>query len=216
MPNTRVYPSFFSQIVGSGSGGGAPNVDYLSDNIHVAWLTTSHTPNYDSHDFFDDVVANEGSGSGYTAGGQALASKTITITAANSWGTQRANSTAYAVGDLVRPATGNGFVYVCVVAGTSGGSIPTYSTVIGRETSDGTVVWMTAGRNVVVYDAADPSWNPVTLTNVRYAVVYDRTPSTDATRPLICLMDFDSGQNPSAGPLTITIPATGLFYIPVP
>lgn len=56
------------------SGGG---VDWASDTIKIALVTSSYTPNQDSHDFFDDVT-NEVTGTGYTAGGATLGSKTKT------------------------------------------------------------------------------------------------------------------------------------------
>lgn len=57
-------------------------VDYDTDTIKVMLLTSAYTPNQDSHDYLDDVVANEVTGTGYTAGGAALASKTVTYDAA--------------------------------------------------------------------------------------------------------------------------------------
>lgn len=56
-------------------------VDFDSDTIKVALLTSSYTPNQDTHDYFNDVSANEVSGTGYTAGGATLASKTATYDA---------------------------------------------------------------------------------------------------------------------------------------
>lgn len=56
-------------------------IDFDSDTIKVALVTSSYTPSQDTHDFFDDVVANEASGTGYTAGGATLASKTVTYDA---------------------------------------------------------------------------------------------------------------------------------------
>ena len=53
-------------------------VDFDTDTIKVALLTSSYTPNQDTHDYFNDVSANEVSGTGYTAGGNTLASKTAT------------------------------------------------------------------------------------------------------------------------------------------
>lgn len=53
-------------------------VDFDSDTIKVALVSSAYTPNQDTHDYWDDVSANEVSGTGYTAGGQALASKTVT------------------------------------------------------------------------------------------------------------------------------------------
>jgi hypothetical protein len=53
------------------------NIDFESDTIKVALVTDSYTPDQDSHDFFDDVT-NEVSGTGYTAGGETLTSKSVT------------------------------------------------------------------------------------------------------------------------------------------
>ena len=53
-------------------------VDYDTDTIKVALLTSSYTPNQDTHDYFNDVSTYEVSGTGYTAGGITLASKTAT------------------------------------------------------------------------------------------------------------------------------------------
>jgi hypothetical protein len=53
------------------------SIDLDTDTIHVALVTSSYSPNQDSHDFFDDVT-NEVSGTGYTAGGAALANKAVT------------------------------------------------------------------------------------------------------------------------------------------
>lgn len=52
-------------------------VDFDSDTIKVMLATSSYTPNQDTHVYKSDVT-NEVSGTGYTAGGQALASKTVT------------------------------------------------------------------------------------------------------------------------------------------
>ena len=58
-------------------------VDFDSDTIKVALLTSSYTPDQDAHDYFNDVSANEVSGTGYTAGGATLASKTATYDSAS-------------------------------------------------------------------------------------------------------------------------------------
>lgn len=59
--------------------------------------------------------------------------------------TRRANSTAYVANDIIVPATENSLWYKCIVAGTSGGSIPTYPTVQGETVTDGTVTWECGG-----------------------------------------------------------------------
>lgn len=61
-------------------------VDWDSDTIKVALVTSSYTPNQDTHDYWDDVSANEASGTGYTAGGATLGSKTLNYTSgSNLW-----------------------------------------------------------------------------------------------------------------------------------
>lgn len=51
---------------------------YSGKTVKAMLLTASYTPDPDNHDFVDDVVANEASGTGYTAGGQTV-TPTITI-----------------------------------------------------------------------------------------------------------------------------------------
>lgn len=52
-------------------------------------------------------------------------------------------STAYAVGDVVRPTTNNGYYYKCSTAGTSHTAEPTWGTTVAGTTSEGggTAVW---------------------------------------------------------------------------
>lgn len=52
-----------------------------------------------------------------------------------------AATTAYVLGNRVEPTTPNTYVYEVTTAGTSGGSEPTWPTVIGSTVVDGTVVW---------------------------------------------------------------------------
>ncbi|MBP7406069.1 MAG: hypothetical protein KA973_14240 [Candidatus Microthrix sp.] len=55
-------------------------VNFTSDTIKGALVTSSYTFDQDTHDYFDDIT-NEVTGTGYTAGGATLASKTLTYTA---------------------------------------------------------------------------------------------------------------------------------------
>lgn len=59
------------------------------------------------------------------------------LTTTTAW----AASTAYSVGDIRRAVAWNDTLFECVVAGTSGGAEPTWSTTIGAETTDNTVTW---------------------------------------------------------------------------
>lgn len=54
------------------------SIDHVNDTIKVALVTSSYTPNYDSHDFFDDVTSEVSASGTYSAGGITLSSKTTT------------------------------------------------------------------------------------------------------------------------------------------
>ncbi len=74
----------------------------------------------------------------------------------------RAPSTAYTVGQIVKPTTDNGYFFRCTTAGTSAaGGDPTWNTTVGGTTTDGTVVWTT-----IIKDWQDP----VTLADMREGV----------------------------------------------
>ena len=70
------------------------------------------------------------------------------------------------------------------------------------------------GTNTIVLDADDVTWSSSTIT-ARYAVVYDASPATNATRPLIGYVDFGSDQSSSNGNFTITWDATGIVRVTV-
>ena len=53
-------------------------IDLTDGNLKVALCTSSYTPDQTTHEFFDDIT-NEVTASGYTAGGQALSSPTVTM-----------------------------------------------------------------------------------------------------------------------------------------
>ena len=71
----------------------------------------------------------------------------------------------------------------------------------------------TAGTNVMKYDGDDVTWATATITGARVAVIYDSTPGTAATNPLIGYCIFDGDVSPSAGNLTITWDAAGILTL---
>jgi len=75
MPS-KLYGNFLKQALNK-------EIDWDSDTIKVALLSSSYTPNQDTHDYYDDVSANEVTGTGYTTGGITLASKTSTYDGTN-------------------------------------------------------------------------------------------------------------------------------------
>lgn len=129
-------------------------IDWDSDDIYCMLTTSTYTPDQDAHNFYDDVT-NEVSGTGYTANGVLLASKT-----------------------------------------------------------DSESAGYTGGTNVFALDAGDAVWTTSTLT-ARNAVVYDRTPATDATRPLLLYQDAGADVSTTAGTFTVQWHADGLIKISV-
>jgi hypothetical protein len=143
MPS-KLYGQFLSQALNK-------EIDWDTDTIKVALLTNAYTPDQDAHNYLDDVVANEVTGTGYTTGGNTLANKTNSYNSAT---------------------------------------------------------------NVITLDADDTTWSSSTIT-ARYAVIYDASPATNATKPLIGYVDFGSDQSSSNGNFTITWDATGIVRITV-
>lgn len=203
-----MYGKSYANFLGGEAGGDAFQSDFLTDTIKLMLTTSTYTENLDTHETKADVT-NEVSGTGYTAGGNTLASKTITYTAADAWGTSRANSTVYAVGDVVRPATGNAHLYRCIIAGTSDASPPTFPTVSGNTVADGSVTWAEIGRGITQVDAADVTWPSSTIT-ARKAVGY-RSTGTDSTSPLFFLQDFGADVSTTAGTFQVTWHALGMW-----
>lgn len=54
------------------------DIDLESDTIRLILMTDSYTPDIDTQDFWNDISANEVSGTGYSSGGATLANKTVT------------------------------------------------------------------------------------------------------------------------------------------
>lgn len=67
-------------------------------------------------------------------------------------------------------------------------------------TSGGTITW----------DAADVEWASSTITNARYAVIYDDSLTND---PLIGAVDFGGNFSTTAGTFKITWNASGIFTL---
>lgn len=208
------YGKCYANLLGGEAGADAFAVDFISDTLKVSLHTVTYAPNLDTHETLTDVT-NEVTGTGYTAGGVTLASKTITYTAANSWGTQWAATTAYTVGQIVRPTTGNAHVYRAIVAGTSAGSQPTWPTVSGQTVVDSGVTWAEIGRGVTQLDFADPSWTTATISGIRYGVICKST-GTASTSPLLWLIDFQSDQSVTSGTFTIVVDPLGIEVFSTP
>lgn len=65
------------------------------------------------------------------------------------------------------------------------------------------------------FDGGDVSWATSTITAARYAIVYDSTPATSATKPLIGFVNFGADVSTTAGTFSITWDATGIWLVDV-
>jgi len=81
-------------IEGQYSATSARRVDWVTDTIKVALCTSTYTPNQDTHTYFSDIT-NEVSGTGYTAGGESLGSKTLNYDASSNVLSMRAATTSW-------------------------------------------------------------------------------------------------------------------------
>jgi hypothetical protein len=192
-------------------------INWTSDAITLTLHSASYVPNLDTDAFVSNLTGELATGNGYTAGGIVVGTLTRTYTAANAWATAAATTTAYTVGTVVRPATGNGYVYRCAVAGTSGGTAPAWGTIVGGTTVDGGIIWENVGSGVIALGGANAQWAaPVTAGPFRYAVLSDRTPVGATNQPLIGLDDFGTGQTGGGGDLTIDFNAQGALMLFTP
>lgn len=89
----------------------------------------------------------------------------------------------------------------------------------GGATISGMSVSYNTSTNVLSFDGSDVSWTGATLVGAnapRYAVLYDSTPGSDATRPLIGYVDFgDDSYAPNGGTLAIAWNASGIGSVTV-
>lgn len=100
-----IYNSFKKNIMNGA-------IDLDTDTIKVALVTSSYTPNADTHEDMADVTGEVANGNGYTTGGATLANKTVTADTTDDEGVFDANdvtwstSTITARGAVVYKSTG--------------------------------------------------------------------------------------------------------------
>lgn len=64
-----------------------------------------------------------------------------------------------------------------------------------------------SATNTIKIDADDVQWNNATMT-ARYAVIYDDTPATSATKPLLAYFDFGQDVSSTNGTFKLAFDAT--------
>lgn len=91
-----IYNSFKKKIMDG-------SIDLDTDTIKLALVTSSYTPDQDTHDFFDDVT-NEVTGTGYTAGGATLTTKAVTQDNTNNKGVFDADDVTWSTSTITARA----------------------------------------------------------------------------------------------------------------
>jgi hypothetical protein len=79
----------------------------------------------------------------------------------------------------------------------------------GGATLAGSVVTQDDSGDLAKWDAADITWSTATITDARYAVIYDTTVSND----IIAYIDFGSNKSSVASDFKITWSASGITTI---
>ncbi|MGV9742857.1 hypothetical protein [Nocardia farcinica] len=72
-----------------------------------------------------------------------------------------------------------------------------------------------AATNQLRFTGGNLAWTGATWTNARGLVLYDNTPATDATRPLIAYVDLGGDTPVTASTFQINWDALGIAYITV-
>jgi hypothetical protein len=116
-------------------------VDWDTDTIKVALTTSSYIPDQDAHDYFNDVT-NEVTGTGYTAGGATLGSKTSTYTSGTNVLSLDAADTVWSSSTITAR-----YAVIYVSTGTASTSL-----LLGYVDFDGNIT-STAGNFTITWDA---------------------------------------------------------------
>lgn len=88
MAVTKVYGKFLAKLCQA-------QFNWTNDTIKVALLSSTYTPNQDTHEFWSDVSSHEVSGTGYTAGGKAVTNKSLYYDADNNTQQLRCDSVSW-------------------------------------------------------------------------------------------------------------------------
>lgn len=68
-------------LLGQYSATAARRVDWVTDSVKTALCTSTYAPNQDTHTFFSDITNELPTAGGYTAGGVALGTKSVSYDA---------------------------------------------------------------------------------------------------------------------------------------
>ena len=79
---------------------GDGTIDWDLNTIKVALVTSTYVPDIDAHTDFATHITNEVVGTGYTAGGAALAGKAVTVDNTNDWAEYTATNVTWSTSTI--------------------------------------------------------------------------------------------------------------------
>lgn len=185
--------------------------------LKLALVGAGYTPNLATDQYWSTPQAFEFSGTGYTPGGNNLTGATVTTTTAAAWSQgYPASGVAVPMGMVIK--SGN-YLYRSANSGNAASVAPTFPTTEGQTVTDASgIIWTNVGDIILIFNVTGGySWASISTSNVPYGVIYDSTPGTAATDPLLVLMTFSPAMtNTPAGPVTVNPdPALGYMALPL-
>ena len=85
----------------------------------------------------------------------------------------------------------------------------------GGVTLTGCAITYDGGTNTLKPDCDDFSWGPSASFTARHLVIYDATPGSDATRPLIMYVTFNDNIPVTSSTFSVTVNAGGLCTVTI-
>lgn len=79
-------------------------IDLLADELRVALVTSTYTPDIDANHTYSDLTNEVANGNGYTTGGATLGTKTVTIDDTNDKGVFDAANTTWSASSITARA----------------------------------------------------------------------------------------------------------------
>lgn len=84
--------------------------------------------------------------------------------------------------------------------------------VAGGETIANTSVSYNSGTNLTAFDGDDVTWSGVDGFSARYGVIYDATPGTSGSNPLLGYVDFGEEKSPTTEDIIIKWNSKGILF----
>lgn len=85
----------------------------------------------------------------------------------------------------------------------------------GGQQLTGVTLTYNATTNQLTFDANDVEWGPEATMQARNFVIYDASPGSDATRPIIGCITYDTDKASTGAPFKIIWDAAGIFRFTV-